>query len=154
MQRSESDQETVVATNRKARHDYAIMETFEAGLILLGHEVKSLRNGKATLTDGYAAVKEGEVWLFGVHISPYSHDSSGIQEPTRPRKLLLHKKEIRKLHSRADERGLTLVPMKLYFRNGVAKILLGVGRGKRQYDKRQDIARREAARAIRRRLER
>lgn len=152
MQRSEDSQEKVIATNRKARHDYTIMETFEAGLVLLGHEVKSLRNGNANLVDGYAVVHDGEVWLHEMHISPYKHDSSGTHEPTRPRKLLLHRKEIRKLYSRANEKGLTIVPLKLYFRRGVAKVLLGIARGKKEYDKRQDISRREAERSIRRRL--
>lgn len=151
--RDESDQ-TPVTTNRKARHEYAVLDTFEAGIVLTGTEVKSLRQGNANLADGYALLKNGEVWLFGMHISPYSHGSYSNVDPLRRRKLLLHKKEIRKIASRLREKGLTLVPLKLYFFHGLAKLQLGVCRGKREYDKRQDIAKREAERAIRRHLAR
>jgi SsrA-binding protein len=151
--RDESD-ETPVTTNRKARHEYAVLDTFEAGIVLTGTEVKSLRQGNANLADGYALLKNGEVWLFGMHISPYSHGSYSNVDPLRRRKLLLHKKEIRKIASRLREKGLTLVPLKLYFFHGLAKLQLGVCRGKREYDKRQDIAKREAERAIRRHLAR
>ena len=146
--------EKPVTTNRKARHEYAVLDTFEAGIVLTGKEVKSLRQGNATLAAGYALLKTGEVWLFGMHISPYSHGSYSNVDPLRRRKLLLHKKEIRKIASRLREKGLTLVPLKLYFFHGLAKLQLGVCRGKREYDKRQDIAKREAERAIRRHLAR
>ena len=146
--------EKLVTTNRKARHDYTILETYEAGLVLKGTEVKSLRRGNANLADGYAMIRGGEVWLVGAHISPYEHGSYANVEATRSRKLLLHKKEIRKLVGKTGERGLTIVPLKIYFKNGVAKVLLGLARGKHSYDKREDIARREAERSIRQRLPR
>ena len=150
----EDEQEKTIATNRKARHDYSILETVEAGLVLRGAEVKSLRQGNASLVDGYASIKGGEGWLIGVHINPYEYGSILDHDPLRPRKLLLHKKEIRKLFGRLSERGLTVIPLKLYFKNGVAKVLLGVARGKKQHDKRQDISRRDAERAIRQRMAR
>ncbi len=150
----EEAQEKTIATNRKARHDYTIMETFEAGLVLRGAEVKSLREGNASLVDGYASIKAGEGWLVGIHISPYEHGSIQDYDPARSRKLLLHKKELRKLHGRMKERGLTVIPLKLYFKNGVAKVLLGVARGKKEHDKRQDISKRDAERAIRQRMAR
>ena len=150
----EEAQEKTIATNRKARHDYTILETFEAGLVLRGAEVKSLRQGNANLVDGYASIKAGEGWLVGIHISPYEHGSIRDHDPTRSRKLLLHKKEIRKLYGRMNERGLTVIPLKLYFKNGVAKVLLGVARGKKEHDKRQDISKRDAERAIRQRMAR
>jgi SsrA-binding protein len=149
MSSREEAQEATVATNRKARHDYTILDTIEAGLVLKGAEVKSLRQGNATLVEGYAGIKNGEVWLIGVHINPYEHGSMADHDPLRPRKLLLHRKEIRKLHSRIGERGLTVIPLKLYFKNGVAKVLLGIARGKKEHDKRQDISKRDAERAIR-----
>ena len=142
--------EKLVTTNRKARHDYTILETYEAGIVLKGTEVKSLRQGNANLTDGYAILKNGEVWLLGMHVSPYEHGSYANVDPLRNRKLLLHKKEIRKLIGRTSEKGLTLVPLKVYFKNNIAKVLLGVCRGKKAYDKRHDIAKREAERDIRR----
>ena len=145
----EEAHEATVATNRKARHEYTILDTIEAGLVLRGAEVKSLRQGNATLVEGYAGIKNGEVWLIGVHINPYEHGSLADHDPLRPRKLLLHRKEIRKLHARIGERGLTVIPLKLYFKNGVAKVLLGVARGKKEHDKRQDISKRDAERAIR-----
>ncbi len=150
----ESTDEQIVTTNRKARHDYTILDTYEAGIVLTGTEVKSLRLGNANLSDGYAIVRNGEVWLNGMHISPYQQGSYANVDPVRSRKLLLHKKEIRKLLGRLDEQGLTLVPLKLYFRRSLAKVLLGVARGKRAYDKRHDIAKREAERAIRQRYAR
>ncbi len=150
----EESQETPVTTNRKARHEYAVLETYETGIVLTGTEVKSLRQGNANLADSYALLKEGEVWLHGMHVSPYAHGSYSNVDPLRRRKLLLHKKEIRKISSRLREKGLTLVPLKLYFFHGLAKIQLGVCRGKREYDKRQDIAKREAERSIRRHLAR
>lgn len=143
----------LVARNRRARHDYAISDTYEAGLVLTGTEVKSLRAGRATLTDGYATVRGGEAWLHNVHIPEYEAGTWTNHEPRRPRKLLLHRREIRELGKAGQERGLTLVPLALYFKDGYAKVEIGVGRGKKQYDKRQALAerdaRREAARAVR-----
>ena len=132
-----SNGEKVAATNRRARHDYAIEETYEAGMVLTGAEVKSLRNGKASLQESYARVTDGEVWIDNLHISPYSHASQRQPDPRRSRKLLLHRKEIERLVGKTQERGLTLVPMRIYFKRGMAKIELGLGRGKRQYEKRE-----------------
>jgi len=144
--------EKLITQNRKARHDYHILETLEAGIVLQGTEVKSLRAGKANLKDSYASVKDGEVFLFNVHISPYSHGNLNNHDPVRTRKLLLHKKEIKKLIGRVQEKGLTMVPLKLYFKNGVAKVELAIAKGKRQYDKRADIAKRDAEREMQRHL--
>jgi SsrA-binding protein len=149
----ERDQKPVT-TNRKARHEFSVLDTYETGIVLTGTEVKSLRQGNVNLTDSYALLKEGEVWLLGMHISPYAHGSYSNVDPLRSRKLLLHRKEIRKIASHLREKGLTLIPLKLYFFHGLAKLQLGVCRGKREYDKRQDIAKREADRAIRRHLAR
>jgi SsrA-binding protein len=146
--------EKLVATNRKARHEYAVLETYEAGIVLTGTEVKSLRQGNANLVDGYAMITAGELWLEGMHISPYSHGSYSNVDPLRRRKLLVHTKELRKLHTRLQEKGITLVPLKVYFTHGIAKLLLGVCKGKKEYDKRQDIAKRDAERSIRRHLAR
>lgn len=150
----EESAEKLVTTNRKARHEYHVLETIEAGIALTGTEVKSLRQGRANLSDGYALIKNGEVWLFGMHISPYEQGSYNNVDPVRNRRLLLHRKEIRKLNGRVAEPGVTLVPLKVYFTKNLAKVLLGVCKGKREYDKREDIARREAERDIRRRLRR
>ena len=145
----------LVAQNRKARHDYHIDDTYEAGLVLTGTEVRSLRAGRASLVDGFAEVDDGEAWLKGVHIPEYTQGTWTNHEPRRPRKLLLHRQELDRLASRVQERGLTLVPLALYFKDGRAKVEIGVGRGKRSYDKRQAIAKREAdreaARAVGRR---
>lgn len=138
----------ILAENRKARYDYFIEETYEAGLVLTGTEVKSLRLGKANLRDGYARVDGREVWLLGVHISPYAQGNRYNHDPLRPRKLLLHKSEIHRLLSRTKERGLTLVPLKLYLKNGMAKVEIGVAKGKKLYDKRETVARRDAEREI------
>jgi SsrA-binding protein len=140
----------VVARNRRARHDYHIEDVVEAGLVLTGTEVKSLRAGRASLTDGFGQITGGEVWLLGVHIPEYTHGTWTNHEPRRPRKLLLHRKEIDRLASKTAERGLTLIPLSLYFSNGKAKVELAVARGKRTYDKRQDLAQRDAAREIER----
>jgi SsrA-binding protein len=150
----EQSAEKIVTTNRKARHEYFILDTFEAGIVLKGTEVKSLRQGNANLADGYAMLKGGEVWLAGMHISPYQQGSYSNVDPTRSRKLLLHAREIRKLSGRLKEKGLTLVPLKVYFKNNLAKVLLGLAKGKRAFDKRQDIAKRDAERAIRQRYAR
>ena len=146
--------EKVVTVNRKARHNYEIIDTYEAGIVLLGTEVKALRAGKINLKDAYARVKDGEVWLFGVHISPYSHGSYNNHEPERERKLLLHKWEIRRLIGKVEEAGLTLIPLKVYFKNGKIKVQLALARGKRVYDKRHDIAKRDAQREISRHMKR
>lgn len=140
----------VVTTNRKARHEYTVLDTYEAGIVLTGTEVKSLRLGNANLADGYAELRNGEVWLLHMHVSPYDQGSYANVDPLRERKLLLHRKEIRKLKSRVQEKGLTLVPLKVYFKHNIAKVLLGLCRGKKAYDKRHDIAKRDAERDLRR----
>jgi SsrA-binding protein len=145
-----SDQQRPAATNRRARHDYAIEETFEAGMVLNGAEVKSLRAGKASLAEAYARVTEGEVWVENLHISPYAQASQRDLDPKRPRKLLLHKREISRLIGKVQERGLTLVPMRIYFTRGMAKMELGLGRGKRQYEKRDAKLEREHRREMER----
>lgn len=143
--------EHTVATNRRARHDYHIQETFEAGMVLTGAEVKSLRAGRASLSDAYGRVTGGELWVENLHIPPYEHGTSQRgYEPKRPRKLLLHRHEIARLIGKTKERGLTLVPMRLYFVRGRAKLELGLGRGKRQYEKRRAIADREHRREMER----
>lgn len=136
----------VIATNRRARHDYAISDTYEAGLVLTGTEVKSLRAGKANLTDAYAEVRDGEVWLVNLHIPEYDQGTWTNHEPRRTRKLLLHAHEINRLIGKTKQSGLTLVPMQMYFKDGKAKVEIGLGRGKKAYDKRQDLAAREAKR--------
>ena len=145
-----------VATNRRARHDYDILTTIEAGLALVGTEVKSLRAGHIQLKDSYAKVEDGELWLVGVHVAPYQQtDGFGGHDPERPRKLLLHRSEIDELVGKVREQSLTLIPLSVYFRNGKAKVELAVARGRRRYDKRQAIAardaHREAERAVARR---
>ena len=144
-----------IARNKRARHDYHIVETWEAGLVLTGPEVKSLRDGRANLGDAYGILKDGEVWLLNLHISPYEQASYNNVEPTRTRKLLLHKKEIRKMIGAVERQGLTLVPLELYFKAGKAKVALALGKGKKLHDKREDSqkrdAEREMARAITRR---
>ncbi len=142
----------VVADNRRARHDYHILETFEAGLALTGTEVKSLRLGHANLREGYAAVSGGEVFLYNVHISPYEQGNRYNHEPLRPRKLLLHKEEIRRLIGLTREKGLTLVPLRIYFKNGKAKLEIALAKGKKLYDKREDIAKRDVEREMARAL--
>ena len=140
--------ERVVVTNRKATHLYEILETYEAGLVLRGTEVKSLREGKANFKDSYALVEGGELWLVGCHISPYHHGSDANHDPERPRKLLLHRGEINRLLGKVQERGLTLVPLRLYFKNGRAKLELGLGRGRKLHDKRRAIREREMRREM------
>jgi SsrA-binding protein len=138
-----------VAENRKAFHDYHILETFEAGVVLVGTEVKSIREGAVNLRDSFARVEGGEVWLYNVHINPYSHRGYADHDPTRRRKLLLHRQEIRKLVGKTTERGMTLVPTRLYFRNGHVKVSIGLAKGKKIHDKRETIKRREADRETR-----
>jgi SsrA-binding protein len=142
----------VIASNRKARHDYAIVDTYEAGLVLTGTEVKSLREGRASLVDGFATIRDGEVWLQGVHIPEYTQGTWTNHEPRRVRKLLMHRHEIDKLESRVNERGYTLIPLSLYFKDGYAKVELATGRGKKDYDKRHALAERQANREAQRAL--
>lgn len=142
----------VVAENRKARHDYFIEETYEAGIVLVGTEVKSIRAGKVSLRDSYAEVLNGEVFLQQMHISPYEKGNRFNHDPKRPRKLLLHKREIKRLLGRTMQKGYTLIPLRLYFKKGRVKVELALGRGKKLYDKREDIARRDAQREIARAL--
>jgi SsrA-binding protein len=144
-----SSSETLIADNRKAFHDYHILETFEAGITLLGTEVKGVREGKANLRDSYARVEKGEIWLYNVHINPYSHRGYVDHDPRRRRKLLLHKQEIRKLIGKTVERGLTLVPTRMYFKNGKVKVALALAKGKQAHDKRETIKRREVDRETR-----
>ena len=138
----------LIAQNKKARHDYHLEDVFEAGLVLTGTEVKSLRAGRASLVDAYARIKDGEVWLEGAHIAEYTEGSWTNHEPRRPRKLLLHRAEIAKLIGKTKESGLTLVPLSMYFKDGKAKVEIALARGKRAYDKRQTLAARDAAREI------
>ena len=140
----------LIAQNRRARHDYQIEDTYEAGLVLTGTEVKSLRAGRANLTDGYAHIRDGEVWLEGVHIPEYVLGTWTNHAARRPRKLLLHRREIGKLIGKTNEPGRTLIPLALYFKDGKAKVEIAVARGKRSYDKRQDIAKRDALREMER----
>jgi SsrA-binding protein len=140
----------IVATNRRARFEYEILETVEAGIALLGPEVKSLRAGKANLSDSYATFRRGEAFLVNVHVSPYEQAGRENPDPRRERKLLLHRAEIARLQGKVAERGLTLVPLSLYFRDGRAKVELGLARGKRRYDKRESIRRREEEREVQR----
>ena len=142
----------IIASNRKARHDYAIVDVFEAGVMLTGTEVKSLRLGRASLLDGFATIDDGEVFLRNVHIPEYEQGSWTNHEPRRVRKLLLHKDEITRLIGKTKESGLTLVPLSLYFSAGKVKVELALARGKRSYDKRQDLARRDADREVARAL--
>ena len=137
-----------IAENRKAFHDYHLLETFEAGVALMGTEVKALREGRASLVDGYATIDDGEVWLQGVHIAEYAQGTWTNHAPRRKRKLLLHKAEIERLEQRTKESGLTLVPLQLYFSGSHVKVELALARGKRSYDKRQDLAKRDAQREI------
>lgn len=141
----------IAADNRRARHDYHILETLEAGLVLSGTEVKSLRQGKANINDAYARIDNGECLLLNMHISPYEQGNRfNPTDPRRSRKLLLHKKEIRSLYAQMKEQGLTLVPLKIYFTRGIAKVELGLAKGKKLYDKRQDMAKKEARRDVER----
>jgi SsrA-binding protein len=142
----------LIASNKKARRDYLILETFEAGLVLQGTEVKSLRDGRASLAEAYARMRDDEVYLVGAHIPEYSHGNRQNHEPARDRKLLLHRREIERLRGKVAEKGLTLVPLRLYWKDGRAKIEIGLGRGKRDYDRRQDVAKREAQREMDRAL--
>lgn len=140
--------ERTVASNRRARHDYAILERFEAGIALTGGEVKSLRAGRASLAEAFARVRDGEVWLEGMHIPPYEAGDERTHLPVRPRKLLLHRREIRQLRDAQQQDRLALVPLRVYFTHGIAKVELALARGKRLHEKRQAIAKREHEREI------
>ncbi len=140
----------LIASNRKAYHDYFVDETLEAGLVLVGSEIKSIRAGKVNLRDSYVAIRDGEAWLIGTHIAGYAQASYQDHEPRRDRKLLLQRREILRLGQRVDQKGYTIVPLRMYLKNGRAKVEIGLARGKRQYDKRETIARRDADRAIER----
>ena len=142
----------LIAQNRKARHEYLIEDTVEAGLQLVGTEVKSCREGKVSLTDAYAAVRDGEAWLLQCHINPYSHGNRQNHDPLRPRKLLLHRGEIERLDQEVAQGGRTLVPLRLYFKHGLAKAEIAVARGKKTYDKRQSEAKKDAQRQMQREL--
>jgi SsrA-binding protein len=144
----------VIARNRRARHEYTIEDVFEAGVVLTGTEVKSLRAGRASLTEGFGQVSDGEVWLHNVHIPEYTQGTWTNHQPRRIRKLLLHHKEIDRITAKTTEQGLTLVPLSLYFKDGKVKVELALARGKRTYDKRHDLARRDAAREVERALRR
>jgi SsrA-binding protein len=135
----------VAIANRRARHEYFILDTYECGIVLVGSEVKSIRDGRANIGEAYARIEDGEVWLYAMHISPYPFARIG-HDPTRRRKLLLHRSEIDRLAGKLDEAGVTLVPLKVYFRNGMAKVEIATARGKRQWDKRQALAERDAKR--------
>jgi SsrA-binding protein len=140
--------EKVIANNRKARHDFEILETYEAGLVLRGTEVKSLREGQVNFKDSYAAITRDEAWLIGCHIAPYHHGTDANHDPDRSRKLLLHRREIERLTGKVAERGLTLVPLRLYFKEGRAKLEIGLARGKKLHDKRATIRDREVRREM------
>ena len=142
----------LIAENRRARHDYNLLERYEAGIVLTGTEVRPLREGRASLQQAYADVRELEVWLIGAHISEYAQGNVNNHDPDRDRKLLLHRKEIESLIGKVRERGFTLVPTRLYFKDGKAKVELALGKGKERFDKRRDIAKREADRQIERAL--
>ena len=148
----ERTDDKTVASNRKARHDYAILETIECGIQLTGSEVKSLRLGQASLVDCYARLRDGEVWLEGMHIPPYEQGDKRTHEPMRPRKLLLHRRQIDALQRDSVDKGLALVPLRVYFSHGIAKVDLALARGKRQHEKRQAIAKRDAQREVEREL--
>ena len=145
----EKKAEVLIADNRKAHFDYHVLESFEAGIMLLGTEVKGIREGKANLRDAYARVEKGEVWLYNVHINPYSHRGYVDHDPKRRRKLLMHKQEIRKLIGKTVEKGMTLVATRMYFRNGHVKVAISLAKGKKEHDKRETVKRREAERETR-----
>ena len=145
---SQAGGDRTIATNRRARHDYEILETVEAGLVLRGTEVKSLRDSQVTFKDAYATIRNGEGWLLGCHINPYSHGTDANHDPERDRKLLLHRREIGRLTGKITERGLTLVPLRLYWKRGRAKVELGLARGKKLHDKRSALREREVRREM------
>ena len=141
---------SIAVRNRKARHEYQVLETWQAGIVLQGTEVKSLRDGKANLQDAFARLDGGELWLYNLHISPYEAGNRFNHEPLRPRKLLLHRRQLRKLIGQVEQKGLTLVPLDIHFQRGIAKVTLALVRGKKLHDKRDDLRRRDAEREIQR----
>jgi len=145
-----NNNERVVSHNRRAKHQYDVLDTLECGVALLGSEVKSLRNGKVSIEEAFARVKDGEVWLYNCDIPEYPQANRFNHEPKRPRKLLLHRREIRRFASQASQKGLTLIPLKIYFKRGIAKVLLGLCRGRKEHDKREIIRKEESQREIRR----
>lgn len=147
---AENSQENVIVTNRKALHDYFITDRYETGIVLKGTEVKSLRQGNANLQDGYAVIRNAELWLVGLHINPFEKGNINNHDPKRDRKLLVHKQELRRLYGKISEKGLTLVPLRLYFKKNIVKLELGLGRGKKAHDKREAIAKRDVERQLRR----
>ena len=140
----------LITQNRKARHEYTVLDTVEAGIVLQGTEIKSIRNHRINLKDGYAGIRNNEIWLYNVHIPPFDEGNRFNHDPVRTRKLLLHRKQIDRLIGEVKQSGITLVPLKVYIKNGVAKVLLGLAKGKKQYDKRETIKRREQERRIER----
>ncbi|MBO0420000.1 SsrA-binding protein SmpB [Vagococcus fluvialis] len=148
----EREDGNLIAQNRKARHDYTVIETIEAGMVLKGTEIKAIRNRRVNLKDGYVRVRDGEAYLVNVHISPYEQGNLFNHDPLRTRKLLMHKKQIAKLTAETKNTGVTLIPLKLYIKNGFAKVLVGVAKGKKQYDKRQDLKQKDMNREINRTL--
>ena len=149
-----SENERPIAQNRKAKHDYAILDTLECGIMLRGSEVKSLRNGKVSLAEAYGRIKEGEVWLMGCDIAEYVEANQFNHEPRRPRKLLMHRREIKRFAAKAFQQGLTLIPLKMYFKQGRAKVLMGICRGQKQFDKREALKKADAKRDIARQMRR
>lgn len=152
MAKGKQEEFKAVATNRKAYHDYTIEDTIEAGVVLIGSEIKSIRAGQVNLRDSYAAIESGQVWMLNVHIAAYDPASRFGHEPRRPRKLLLHKRQIARLTNRVQEKGYTLVPLRMYIKNNLAKVELALARGKHEYDKREAIAKREDERRMQRAL--
>ncbi|MFD1123934.1 SsrA-binding protein SmpB [Lentilactobacillus raoultii] len=146
--------DNLMAQNKKARHDYSILETYEAGIVLTGTEIKSIRDRRINLKDGFVQIRNGEAYMMNVHISEYAQGNQFNHDPLRNRKLLLHKKEIRKLGQATQDKGITIVPLKVYLKSGFAKVLIGVAKGKREYDKRETIKRRDEKRAIERVMKR
>jgi SsrA-binding protein len=149
---SNPDAKRVIISNRRARHEYHIDETYDAGISLVGTEVKSIRAGQANLQDAFCRIENGEIWLHNMHVNPFEHGSAWNVEPRRKRKLLLHRREIDRLRGELDQKGLALIPLSLYFQRGYAKLELGLGRGKKLWDKREDIAKRDVEREVRREL--
>lgn len=142
----------LIAQNRKARHDYSILDTIEAGIVLHGTEIKSIRNGRINLKDGFARIRNGEIYLYNVHISPYEQGNLFNHDPLRTRKLLMHKRQIARLTGETKNTGITLVPLKVYIKDGFAKVLIGIAKGKKQYDKREDLKRKDIDRQLQRTL--
>jgi SsrA-binding protein len=143
-------EQKIITTNRKARHDYEIIDSLEVGIVLVGTEVKAIREGKVNLKDSYARIRDGELWLIGTHISPYSKSDSESHDPLQDRKLLVNRKELKKLNRQIEEKGVTLIPLKMYFKRHLIKLELGLARGKRKYDKRAAIAERDMKRDMER----